>query len=360
MITKIETYTAEIPLTISFPTSYGEHMPTGHVFVEITDSTGAVGYGEGTSLALFTGETPVSMKTLIDQQFVDLLIGVEVQEALSLLRAMVERVQENPGARAGVEIALLDLYCKLRKIPFYELFGFKVRNEVDTIYPVGAIEPTQAAESAAEGVKKGFKYFKLKAHGQVEEDLERIMRVLEIMTPDCKVRVDANCGWKNYETASKVLTRLDKEELIEYVEQPVARENLSDLKKLSQEFNTPIFADESCHTPKDAMNLLVNEIVDGLCLKMAKAGGPTQIKLMADMAREFKTDVTMISALGTSLDERVWVNLAVVTPNLHSALEIGSWILTTQPVTPILKQSPKVSVSEDIGLGVTLNKSQLS
>ncbi len=230
---------------------------------------------------------------------------------------------------------------------------------IDIIYPIGATDPKQAAESATVGVTKGYKYFKLKAHGQVDEDLERITRVLGVMALDCKVRVDANCGWENYEKASKVLTQLDKEDLIEYVEQPVTRENLSDLKKLSWEFSTPIFADESCHSPRDAANLLVNEIVDGLCLKMAKAGGPTRIKHMADMAREFKKNVTMISAFGTMLDERVWISLAGCIPNLESALEIGSWVLAANPISPTLGQTPKVKVLDDIGLGVSLDKSQL-
>lgn len=359
MITKIETYKAKIPLNIPFPTSYGEHMPTDHVFVEIVDSTGVVGYGEGTALSFFTGETASSMKTLIEQKFIEILIGMEVREAIPLFRESAEKIPESPGARAGVEIALLDLYCKLRQIPFYELFGFKVREEIDIIYPIGATDPNQAVESAMEGVNEGFKFFKLKAHGKVEEDLERIMQVLNTLTADCKVRVDANCGWENYEKASKVMTRLDREELIEYIEQPVAKDNLSDLKKLSEEFNTLIFADESCHNPKDAANLLSNEIVDGLCLKMAKAGGPTKIKLMADMVREFKKNVTLISALGTTLDERVWLSLAGVISNMESALEIGSWTLTTQPVKPTLGKTPKAKVPDDIGLGVTLDKSQL-
>lgn len=359
MITKIETFKAEISLTIPFPTSYGEHLPTDHVFVEITDSTGMVGYGEGTALSFFTGETAASMQTMIEQKFAETLTGAEVREAIPRFREVGKTIQGNPGAKAGVEIALLDLYCKLRQIPFYELFGFKVREEVDTIYPIGATDPQQAAESASEGVKKGFKFFKLKAHGQVDEDLERITRVLEVMAPDCKVRVDANQGWENFEKASKIMARLDKEDQIEYVEQPVKRENLSDLKKLTKEFSTRIFADESCHTPKEAANLLTNEIVDGLCLKMAKAGGPAQIKLMADMAREFKTNVTMISAFGTTLDERVWICLAGVIPNLESALEIGTWMLEMDPITPRRGKTPVAKVSDDIGLGVTLDKSQL-
>ena len=77
-----------------------------------------------------------------------------------------------------------------------------------------------------------FKTYKLKAHGQIDEDLERIAKVLEVMAPDCKVRVDANQGWKNFENASKIFTKLDNEDQIDYVEQPVLRENLSDLKKL--------------------------------------------------------------------------------------------------------------------------------
>ena len=81
---------------------------------------------------------------------------------------------------------------------------------------------------------------------------------------------------------------------------------------------------------------------------------------MADLAREFKKNVTMISAFGTSLDERVWINLAAVIPNLQSTIEMGSWKLETEPVTPIRGNTPIEQVSDDVGLGISLNKQQLN
>jgi len=360
MITEIITFKMEIHLAIPFPTSYGErHRPTDHVFVEIKDSSGPVGYGEGTALSFFTGETADSMKSLIDQEYAKPLVGMEIRDAIPWFRETITKIQSSPGANAGIEIALLDLYCKLREIPFYELFGFKVRDDVQCVYPIGAVNATQAAESAVDGVRNGFKTYKLKAHGQIDEDLERIAKVLAVMASDCKVRVDANQGWEDFEKASKVFTKLDNEDQIDYVEQPVSRENLSDLKKLHQEFNTHVFADESCHTPQEASNLLTNEMVDGLCLKMAKAGGPAQIKLMADLAREFKKNITMVSAFGTTLDERVWISLAGVIHNLSRSLEIGTWMLEKDPIIPSRGKDPIAKVSDYIGLGVSLDKSQL-
>jgi len=361
MIRDIKVFTKSISLDMPFPTSYGEDQETEHLFVIISDSDGIEGYGEASALLEFTGENRFTMKYILKTVFIPNLIGKEVEEAYSSYWNISKKLPNNPAAKKAIEIALLDLWAKKLDVPFYTLLGYEFNSEVEMCYAIGAVTPQEAVAYAREGRNRGFRYFKLKANGKIKEDIARINAVLDVLDEDCKVRVDANCGWENYRTTMKILKNINNIEMIEYIEQPVGRGDLRELKKIKENSPVPVFADESVFSPADAINLASSECVDGFCIKMAKCGGPKKAKLIADIAELYDLKATVVSAFDTVLGGMADLHLSATIPNLSSSCEIFPTFLKEDFISEeeYKKVSPKIRVPEKSGLGVRLDVKRL-
>jgi L-Ala-D/L-Glu epimerase len=99
--------------------------------------------------------------------------------------------------------------------------------------------------------------------------------------PTAKLTVDANGGWNLADAIEMSHWLADLG--VEYLEQPLAREDEAQLVQLKQASPLPIFADESCFTSQDILRLV--DRVDGINIKLMKSGGLTEAMRMIHTAR---------------------------------------------------------------------------
>ena len=358
-ITSIRAMGMEIPLGVDFPTSYDHRLTedrkriTHHVFVKIKLGDW-VGVGEGTELDQFTGGISRTMEEIINIQFAPLLMGLTLEEALMAFRKTILSYPHNPGAKLGVEMALYDLWGKQRGLPLYDLLGGRMRTEIPLCAHVGALPVKQALEEARQRLEKGFTSIKLKADGDFPNDIERIQGILEMLPSEGKLRVDANQGWINFNRAGRVLREVEYNAKLEYIEQPVLRERPEDLRKISDTFGIPVFADEAVETPRHAMYLLQTGLVDGLCIKLAKCGSLADGVLIAKMAALHHVPVTPVCAYATSFGATAELHMAAVAPLLSSGAELVPQMLSQDPAHPKLEFKPAIPVPERPGVGVDI------
>ncbi len=359
-ITDLKVCGREIPLSVDFPTSYkyrikkGEGRITHHVFVRL-QAGDLTGWGEGTELTMFTGGTSSTMEEIIRSQFASEIIGLTLSEAFRAFRRIIMRHPHNPGAKLGIEMALYDLLGKKRGIPLYEILGRRMRDEIPLCHHIGALPAAQAAKQARDATQGGFRTLKLKANGDIPEDLERIHAVLEVMPPECRLRVDANQGWESFRRSGKVLRELAWDRRIEYIEQPVLRHRPEDMRKLSDRYGIPIFADESVISPLDAMRLLEADLAEGICIKVAKCGSLADGLLIANMAALHNVPVTPVCAYATSFGAMAKLHLAAVVPLLSSAIELTPWMIKEDLARPRLKHVPVLPIPETPGVGAEID-----
>jgi L-alanine-DL-glutamate epimerase-like enolase superfamily enzyme len=358
-ITDLKVWAQEIPLAVDFPTSYKyrikpeEGRITHHVFVRL-QAGNLTGWGEGTELTMFTGATSSTMAEIIRSQFASSILGLTLNGAFRAFREIIVRHPHNPGAKLGIEMALYDLLGKKLGVPLYELLGRRMRNEIPICYHIGALPATQAAKLARDAIQSGFRTLKLKADGQIPADVERIHAVLEAMPSDCRLRVDANQGWENFRRSGQVLRKLACNQSIEYIEQPVLQDRPEDMRKLSDQYGIPIFADESVITSRDAMRLLEADLVDGICIKVAKCGSLAEGVLISQMAALHNVPVTPVCAYATSLGAMAMTHLAAVVPLLSSAVELTPWMLKEDLAKSKLKHAPVLPIPETVGVGTEI------
>lgn len=132
-------------------------------------------------------------------------------------------------------------------------------------YHIGAVSPNEVVTQAKTAINSGFKSLKLKADGDVVKNQECIFAVLEALSPDVLLRIDANQGRENFHKTGEVLREMAWNQGLEYVEQQDARDRPEDMRRLSDHFGIPIFVNESVIGPLEAMHMVEANLVDGLC-----------------------------------------------------------------------------------------------
>jgi L-alanine-DL-glutamate epimerase-like enolase superfamily enzyme len=305
-------------------------------------------------LTMFTGATSATMAEIVKSLFKPVILGLTLDDAFRVLRAKIMSHPNNPGAKLGLEMALYDLLSQKLKVPFSELLGRRMRDEIPLCYHIGALSPDQARRTAEQALLDGFKTLKLKAGGDIPRDLERIQSVLEVIPQDGRLRIDANQGWEDYRRCGEILRELQWDRRLEYIEQPVRRDRPEDLRRLSDRYGFPVYADESVFSPREAMRLLEEKLVDGICLKVAKCGSLADGVLIAQMAALHNVPITPVSAFATSLGTLAELHMCAVMPLLSSAVELCHYMIE-DPAESKLNFAPVISIPDQPGLNVKMN-----
>lgn len=360
MLTDVTVVGMDIDYAESFPTTYGDDSPTQHVFVRLR-AEDAVGYGEGSALQWFTGETTATMEHVAQDLLGPAVVGRSVTDAMAAHEDLAGRLPGHPGATAAVETALLDLRGKQLGVPVADLLGTRRRDEVPLAFAAGARPAADVAADVADAFDRGFRTFKIKADGDLDGDVRRVNAVVGALADradpgEVHVRVDANTGWVRAERARRVVERIDRPAFLEYLEQPVAPDAVSDLRSLRTDAGVPVFADEPVHDAGDVTSLVAEPpAVSGVCVKLAKSGGLRELVTMGRLAADAHRPVTLVSAFETSLGMAANLQVAAVLPELSSAAELGASLIATDPVGEPIATEPTVRVPDGPGIGVELD-----
>ncbi|QIB33072.1 mandelate racemase/muconate lactonizing enzyme family protein [Ancylobacter pratisalsi] len=246
------------------------------VLVRVVSDTGIVGYGEATPLASWGGEhgrhggeTLFTVRHMVETVIGPHLIGRDPTAIGALIPLMDELAIGHTYAKCAIEMALHDLWGKAAGLPVHRLLGGIVRPGVVVAHMVGLMDVGEAIAEAEAASADGIKALQIKGGQDAERDIE-LLHELRRRLPDMRLRLDANQGYKPLKVAFDVSRRLDGAG-IDYIEQPVA--GLSDIARVTAESHVKIIADESCWSPRDALDLVAARGADAISIYLAKAGG---------------------------------------------------------------------------------------
>ncbi|MFI5733703.1 o-succinylbenzoate synthase [Kribbella sp. NPDC051587] len=270
-----------LPLVHEFRTSSHGKSMLDHILVELTDDSGAVGWGEVASPSdpFYAPETVESCWHLGERYLVPAILGKEWErpEQLSQLWA---KVRGNQFAKSGLDTAGWVLWATTNGVPLAEALG-GTRTEVVAGVSLG-IEPTIDALLAEveRHLAAGYPRVKLKiAPGW---DVEPV-RAVRSAHPDLDLHVDAN-GIYTAEQSDH-LKALDEFGLT-MIEQPFAPRDLLAHANLQRQIATPVCLDESVETLKDLETALFVQAIRVLNIKVSRMGGLTPARAAHDRAHE--------------------------------------------------------------------------
>ncbi len=263
-------------LTISRGTnSQNQNLAVGIV------ADGIVGWGEAVPFSIGDRVQSYALISAALKEIIPQLSAYHPLQRQQIERLMFDR-QLPSAARAAIDLALYDWLGKSVGLPLWKLWGLDRSQAVPISVTVGISSPAEARTRIRgwlEIFEARFLKIKLGNPAGIGADREMMLAVKDEL-PAAKLTVDANGGWDLADAIdmSHWLAELG----VAYLEQPLAREDRrwGDLKRQSP---LPIFADESCFTSQDVPDLIAG--IDGINIKLMKAGGLTEAIRMIHVAR---------------------------------------------------------------------------
>ena len=309
-----------IPITFRLAEGYRiaghTYNSADNIIVKIDTSDGRTGFGCAAPAAEVTGETPAAALLALQDRLGPLLRASDAIDIAGFARRARETAPKAPAARAAAEMALHDLAGRRARVPLVRLLGIK-RDRLPTSVTLGIDEPAATLERAARHKAAGFRILKVKIGEDWEKDLKTVRALRQALGPGILLRADGNQGYTE-EQARRFLAALRPGD-IELLEQPTPRDDLEALRRLADEFEPPIMADESVMNAADASRLVDARAADLVNIKLMKSGG---IGEAMEIAR--RTHRAGIGAMIGCMDEsRIGIaaalHFALAAPNVERA-----------------------------------------
>jgi L-alanine-DL-glutamate epimerase-like enolase superfamily enzyme len=279
-IERVEVYQVTLRFFEPFRIAPGVSEKSSNIIVRIVTDYGVEGWGESSPSLRVTGETVETVFEALSR-IAPRLIGMCQLRIEQDVEMMDRVIKGNPAAKAAIDIALHDILGKTVGKQLFMLLG-GYRTEFPTDITLGIKPPGEMAYDAVRALERGFRALKVKVGVNPSEDVERIRMVREAVGEDVEIRIDANEGWSP-DQAIETLNKVEKFK-ISFVEQPVPAKDVKGLARVRKNSPIPVMADESVHSPSDALRLIQEEAVDLINIKLMKSGGILKARRISDVA----------------------------------------------------------------------------
>lgn len=352
-ITDIKLAKISVPLITPFKTALRTVNSVEDIIVIVETDSGKIGYGEAPPTGVITGDTTGAIIGAINDHIKKSVVGMEIENIEAIMDKLNKSIVKNTSAKAGVDIAIFDLYGQLYNAPLYKLFG-GYRKEIETDITISVNSPEEMAKDSIKAINRGFSTLKIKVGVDDSSiDILRMKAIREAVGYDVNLRIDANQGWKPKE-AIKTLRKMEDAGLnIELVEQPVAAHDIEGLKLVTDNVDVPVMADESVFSPMDAVKIMQQRAADYINIKLMKTGGLNNAIKICNAAEIYG----MECMLGCMLEAKISVTAAV---HLAAAKKIitkidldGPNLCSEDPIEGgATFKGASIKLSEEPGLGI--------
>ncbi len=351
-ISKVSVWPVEMRLAEPYTIAYETISTTTNVFLRIETNTGIVGFGCAAPDLEVTGETSQTVLQNWDDVVKPLLLKSDPLRIALIQEKLSDSLQNFPSCRAMVDMALYDIIGKVASLPLYVLLG-GYRDHIRTSITIGILPLYETLQKAEKLVKQGFKALKIKGGKDLGEDIEKFIKVREVVGRSVELRFDANQGY-NLEQA-KQFVKATRSAKLELLEQPTPRDQLDMLGKVSSQVAIPVMADESLMTIRDVFRMARRDLVDMINIKLMKVGGIYQALHINSIAKAAGYEVMVGCMDESGLGIAAGLHFALARPNVMYADLDGHLDLIGDPAAGAVTLKDGVLYpSQEPGLGVNL------
>ncbi|PYB71980.1 o-succinylbenzoate synthase [Rhizobium wuzhouense] len=269
-----------VPFTIATGTLHEKVFPLLTLY-----SDGLQGHAEGVMDPLpdYLEETVAGAMDLTRTVLLPQIMGKSFDNPQALHRLLAPW-RGNAMTKATVEMAFWDLWAKSLSLPLQTLLGGS-GDAVNVGVSLGIMPIDQTLARVEKHVGEGYKRIKLKI--KPGHDLE-ILRAVRARFPNVHLTADANSAYTLAD--SPLLARLDEFDL-DYIEQPLAWNDIHDHAVLQKRLRTPVCLDESLRSPEDARKALQSDAARVINIKVGRSGGYINSLRIHDLAEVFSVPV---------------------------------------------------------------------
>lgn len=306
-ITQIGIYPISIPLKKPFRIALGTSYQYEGALVKLLTDSELYGWGEAAPSKRITHETQATVLSALER-IKPLVVGKNPLEIEKIMTEVDRKISGNTSAKAAIDLALHDILGKYLGLPIKTMFGDD-KSEIKTSVTISIKDLEEVIQEALKLISQKVKIIKLKIGTQPEKDIEKVKALRQAIGYQTRLRLDANQGY-SVKQAIGVLKALERYE-IEFIEQPVQAKDIAGLREVRNNTSIGIMADESVHSPLDAVELIKSEAADLINIKLMKSGGLRNALKIAEIAQA----AGIICMVGCMLETKVGI-----TAGLHLAL----------------------------------------
>lgn len=326
----------DLPLRHTFTIARGSTTVSRTLIVEL-EQDGVCGYGEAGENDFYGASIPDMTAAL--EAVRPILESKGPTEPAELWAELESEFGPKSFPQCALDLAAWDLWGKLQQRPVWELWGLRADNLPVTDYTIG-IDTIEVMVRKMEEFA-GWPVYKIKLG--TDRDIE-IVRELRKHT-DAVFRVDANCAWTVDQTIENSVAL--KELGVEFIEQPMVRENWAGMEQVYAKSALPVIADESCQREADVDRCA--RCFHGVNVKLVKCGGLTPAKRMLDSARE----MGLKTMVGCMTESTVGISaISQLLPLLDYVDMDGALLLADDIATGVRIEQGRVILPEENGCGV--------
>jgi len=322
------------PFTISKGTK--THQPT---FVIELEHFGVKGYGEAPGISYYNIPVEKMAEDLAaKKQFVEKFAFSDPERYWHYLHHLFPA---NPFLVCALDMAGWDLFGKLKRRQLHELWQLDTTKAPLTDFTIGIDDIDVMLRKIDE---RPWPIYKIKVG--TDNDIEVITAIRK--HSNAVLRVDANAGWSLEQALHKIplLAQLG----VEFVEQPIAKDDWDGMKRLFEESPLPLFADESCVRESDVAKC--KDHFHGINIKLTKCSGITPARRMIAEARKLALKVMIgcmnESSIGTAA-------IAQLAPMLDHVDMDGPLLLAEDIATGVSFDKGRIVYREGAGLGLAVD-----
>jgi L-Ala-D/L-Glu epimerase len=352
-ITDVKLGLLRVPLKAPFRTALRTVEQLEDVVVTVHTDEGLVGHGAAPPTAAITGETVESIVAAIRGKLAPKLVGEELDDLERLTRRVQQALPGNTSAKAAMEIALYDLWGRLRQAPLYRLLGGG-HPLLRTDLTISLDQPEAMAAQSLHAVARGFHALKIKLGKDVALDIARVKAIHEAVGDRASLRLDANQGWTPQQAVS-VLQSLESAGIQpELLEQPVPAHDIDGLCHVTTRVHTPVVADESVFNEADAFEVIRRRAADIINIKLMKIGGISGALRLAEIAANHGVSCMIGCMLEGAISVTAAVHVAIARADVITRVDLdGPSLCQYNPVEGgAVFRGPEIVVSDAHGLGI--------
>jgi O-succinylbenzoate synthase len=263
----LELRLARLPLLEPFEVSFGR-MESRLIFLLRLEAGAHSGWGECVAweTPLFSYETVGTARHVIRDFLAPAILGKEIKD-LADLSSRLGAFRGHPMAKAGVELAFVDLVARLRGQSIARVIG-GVRDKVEVGVSLGI---QRTVDDLDERVRRflGLGYRRIKLKIKPGADVS-VVGEIRRRHPRILLSVDANAAYTLADAS--LLRQLDAYDLL-MIEQPLGHDDLLDHARLQATLATAICLDESITSHDRARQALETGACRVVNMKIGRVGG---------------------------------------------------------------------------------------
>ena len=364
-IARIEVFPLRVPALHTFRFAGGTLAEAGgttpHVYVRVTDSDGAHGWGEGRPSPGWSSETLETVTTTLRHYIAPTLIGLAVHDRFGIHAALDRTLGGHPTgqpiARSAIDVAIHDLLARRANLPLRAFLGGTGDPvEIGLSYTVTHDAAEEAGRSVTEQRAAGFRHFNFKTSMRLREDIALGAAIRDAAGPDAFVWADANQSLRIDE--ARYLARGYEEAGIDLLEQPLFGDAQHDMPRLREATNIPLTLDEACVSATDYYRYVALGLVDFLTIKVNRSGGIWPSVHQLGVAMAARQGLVLSGLCETLLNRMAGAQLASAFGCVEPAALNGGQFLDERGLFPDKDERERdgtIYLDETPGIGVEPN-----